>query len=112
MDVEIFTWSPRTGPTGSERWRVLKTQFGDGYTQLVADGLHTERQTWPLSFTGEESYIKAIRDFLRRHKGSKPFTWTPPMSDPALFRCEEVDLTPHGDGIYTLTATFEQHFHP
>ena len=51
--------------------RTLRVQFGDGYEQEAADGIHTVTQSWPLQFVGNEVYVRPILDFVRRHAGGK-----------------------------------------
>lgn len=111
MALETFTWSPRIGAVGTVDDRTRKAQFGDGYAQMVGDGLNSETQSWALSFTGREAYIAPIRDFLRRHGKAKAFAWTPPMGVPGLYRRSEFTLTGLGK-VYTLAVNFEQAFHP
>lgn len=110
--LETFTWSPRVDASGQESVRVRKAQFGDGYQQVSGDGLNGRMETWPVSFVEREALIRPIRDFLRRHQGFKAFLWTPPLGELGLYRCESWSVTGHGRGNYTLTATFEQTFHP
>lgn len=112
MTVEVFTWAPRTGLAGEETWRVRKTQFGDGYAQVTEDGINTARMKYPVTFVGTEAYIEPILAFLRRHRGARPFQWAPPLGKAALWRCEGVQVTSHGNGVHTLGATFEMHIHP
>lgn len=107
-----FTWHPRLDPEGTSTFRVRSAQFGDGYKQVVGDGINNESRTWPLTFTGAEHEIRPIRDFLRLHQGFKPFEWTPPMDIKGLFEVAEFTVRPHGAGIYSLFATFVQRFAP
>ena len=108
--AEVFEWDPSVDPTGNTKFRNRSAQFGNGYRQVAEDGINGEEQSWPLTFGGDASEVKPIRDFLRRHKGATPFQWTPPLGDPALWTCAEFNVTPHGSELYTLTATFEQYF--
>lgn len=113
MATETFTWDRQAGASGKIKYRVRTAQFGDGYSQSVADGLNNEVQTWPLTFEGTIEYVTPIRDFFRRHKGSKSFYWTPPgESAPLLFRAEEVTFTSIGGGVYSMAAEFRQVFYP
>ena len=80
MAFEVFNWSP--GPIPSARSRTAaRVQFGDGYEQEAADGIHTVTQSWPLQFVGNEVYVRPILDFVRRHAGGKSFLWTPPLGE-------------------------------
>ena len=113
MAYETFTWCPLVDPDGTNRFRVLSAQFGDGFAQEVGDGINNETHSWPLQFVGYEDYIKPIRNFLRKHQGFRPFLWTPPMEDQAgLFVVRELNVRAMGGKAYTLTATFEERFSP
>ncbi|NMY89829.1 phage tail protein [Pseudomonas oryzihabitans] len=112
MAVETFTWSPRLDPEGTATYRTRTSQFGDGYAQVVGDGLNNKSQSWPLTFKGGRATIVAIRDFLDRHAGYRSFLWTPPLGAVGFYKASEYRLAAHGAEIYTLTVTFEQAFHP
>ncbi|WP_295460507.1 phage tail protein [uncultured Pseudomonas sp.] len=112
MAVETFTWDPRPDAEGTATYRTRKTPLGDGYAQVVGDGLNNKSQSWPLTFKGGEATIVAIRDFLDRHAGYRSFLWTPPLGAVGFYIAGEHRLAAHGADIYTLTVTFEQWFHP
>lgn len=42
MAVETFTWCPMVEPTVTITQRVMKAQFGDGYSQAVGDGINNK----------------------------------------------------------------------
>lgn len=109
MAVETFNYLRQAGAAGTFTYKVLETEFGDGYTQAVADGLNNETQKWPLAFEGGIDDIQPIIDFFRRHKGHKSFYWTPPgSSGPLLWRVKNFTLQSKGGGIYNLSAEFNQ----
>lgn len=114
MVDEVFGWAPRANePQGSVAHATLEARFGDGYAQVAADGLNNARQSWPLTFVGREAYVAAIRDFFDRHKGARSFLWTPPLGVQGRYLARGgYQLTPKGKGLYSITATFEQVFHP
>lgn len=112
MPIETFTWAPATDAQGDISYRTRTAQFGDGYAQVVGDGLNNRAQSWPLSFTRREAEAQAIIDFFDRHAGHTAFRWTPPLGQLGLWRVATHSLRPMGGGIYTITATFEQAFHP
>jgi len=105
--AEIFTWAPLVDPTGDISFRTRSAQFGDGYKQVAADGINNEQQSWPLTFGGEEEEISQIVAFLRAHKGSTAFLWTPPLGVQSLWICPSFSATPHTPGLYSISATFE-----
>lgn len=60
--------------------RVQRAQFGDGYSQVLTDGLNAEQETWqcqtpPLTYPE----INSIESFLLEQKG-QAISWTPPFS--------------------------------
>lgn len=112
MALETFTWCPRTEPQGQISFRTRTQAFADGYSQSVTDGINNKSQSWPLVFVGGEARTRQILEFLDRHQGAKGFLWTPPLGVLGLYKCTSYQPTPNGGNIYTLTATFEQTFHP
>jgi phage-related protein len=113
MAIERFTWQIEKGATGDIKQRTRSKQFGDGYEQSVSDGINNKVQSWPISHTGSAERIKEIIAFLDRHKGAKAFLWMPPLGELGLYKCPNGYQPSHkGGSVYTLTATFEQTFHP
>jgi phage-related protein len=111
--IETFTWVPDLSPTGTTSFKTLSAVFGDGYEQTAEDGINNVRQNWPLTFTGVEDVIQDMQDFLNRHRGVKPFYFTPPLKPAGLYRAPtEYTLSPVGGDMYTLTVTFKQVFKP
>jgi phage-related protein len=112
MATQAFIWPADNGATGEIRYRTRTAQFGDGYSQSVGDGINSKTQNWPLLFTKNKSDSEAIMAFLDSHQGFKAFQWTPPLGTTSLFKAIQVTNTPLGGGMYRITATFEQAFHP
>lgn len=107
--AEIFDYDRQAGAAGKIVYRVREVKFGDGYSQVVADGINNRYETWPLSFEGNLAQMREILAFFDRHTGNRSFYWTPPTSDdPLLFRCTEVSFTSVGAGIYRVSADFQQ----
>ena len=66
--------------TQTRTHRVQRAQFGDGYSQVLTDGLNSEQEAWqcqtpPLKF----AEINSLESFLLEQKG-QAITWTPPYS--------------------------------
>tara|TARA_R100000908_G_C3658869_1_gene87071 strand:- start:74 stop:595 length:522 start_codon:yes stop_codon:yes gene_type:complete len=60
--------------------RVQRAQFGDGYSQVLTDGVNAEQETWecqtpPLTF----AKINSLESFFLEQKG-QAIAWTPPYS--------------------------------
>ena len=112
MALETFTWCARINAQGDSTFSTRKIQFGDGYTQTAGNGLNPRSQSWDLTFTGTETFIREIKNFLDSHQGWRSFVWKPPLEDSGLYRCEEYQPTALGAGLYELTATFVQSYRP
>lgn len=112
MATDIFTWAPNVGVTGTNKFRVLTAQFGDGFKQTAADGINNSVQSWPLMFTKNAAGIQPIKNFLDAHPSGVSFYWTPPLGVPGYYQCLQYTLKALDGGIYTIAATFEQIFKP
>lgn len=113
MAIETFEWSPDDETEGDITQRVRSAQFGDGYEQTAPYGLNAEEESWPVTFGGTEDEVLPIRNFLKRHKGSKAFLWTPPLGELGLYKSAGgYRVREKGGGIFTITTTFETAFRP
>ncbi|MBN3758156.1 phage tail protein [Paraburkholderia sp. Tr-20389] len=113
--TKIFSWQPCVEAQGQTRYAVRKARFGDGYSQVVPQGLNNIAQTWQLSFRGTGREIMAIQTFLDATRGSEPFYWRAPLRSSSLFRVDSqrgVSVRAHGGELYTLEVTFEEVFAP
>jgi len=110
--TQVFSWQPSLGVTGSTKFLTRTAQYGDGYSQVVADGINNKADTWPLTFVGDDTKIIAIKAFIDSLQGFRSFYWTPPLRPQGLFRCAGYSEHPEGNGISTLTATFNEVFNP
>ncbi|WP_072669726.1 phage tail protein [Vibrio injensis] len=112
MAISVFTFCADKEATGSTNFRVRSAKFGDGYTQSAGDGINNRQQSWPLSFTKRKAEAGAIKQFFDDHEGYKSFAWKPPLSPIGLYKVEEYSLLPLGAGMYRISATFIEAFHP
>ena len=112
MAVETFAWCPKVEPTSSPEYRVRTSKFGNGYQQVVGDGINNRLDSWPLTFVVSEAVAIEMKAFLDWHGGFRSFLWTPPLGQLGFFLGSAPTITPNGAGIYTLTTTFTQSFHP
>lgn len=109
--AETFTYKRQAGAAGTVTYRTREAVFGDGYSQVVADGINNRTQTWPLAFEGSLTEMQEVLAFFDRHGGTKSFYWTPPTeTDPLLFRVSNVTFTSSGGGVYRVSADFKQAF--
>ncbi|WP_140921004.1 phage tail protein [Limnobaculum xujianqingii] len=113
--IETFKWGTQIQNQQEVTYsrRVRSLQFGDGYEQVVEDGINTESQSWPIIYTGRNNEVEMVRDFLRRHV-TKSFIWTPPFGEKGLFRVsnEPIKVVPLSETTLTVSAVFKQSFEP
>jgi phage-related protein len=116
MTIPTFTYDPVTDPVGTTTYRTLISQFGDGYSQVAADGINNTYDTWTLSFAGGSSDVTPVKTFLDALQGYLPFYWTPPLGVQGLYRCTSKStgpsLTASTGSNYTYAVIFEQLHHP
>ena len=66
--------------------RVQRAQFGDGYSQVLTDGLNTDVERWDCTtglLTNEEAY--SIESYLLSTKG-QAINWSSPLSTKTFSR--------------------------
>jgi phage-related protein len=90
--------------------RVLKVEFGDGYSQRAADGYNNNpvmlSLMWNNLTTSEKDSIIA---FLSARKGYQSFWYTyNDETTPKAYVCEEFDYEHTDPTNYTINATFRQ----
>lgn len=113
MALETFTWRANgTSAQGSVKLRTREASFGEGYEQVVQDGINNRVRSWPLKFVGGADRILAIQDFIDRHAGAKAFLWTPPLGTQGRFRIKEYTPAVEVAGVYAMSATFTESFAP
>jgi phage-related protein len=114
MTVPTFTppLDPTPGLGRKTAYKLLKAEFGEGYTQTTRDGINHRRRSLTLSWdvlTDDQAW--EISDFLDDRGGDLDFFYTPPReSVPVKWTCEEWDDTVNSDSTRKITATFNQSF--
>lgn len=108
MPTPTFSWFPDTGWSVKSEPKTRTAGFGDGYAQIVADGINNDMEEWTVRFTGTTERGLAIRNFLRERGGSKPFTWTTPEGDTHFFTCKTWTRGRERGVLMTVSATFTQ----
>ncbi len=113
--MTLATFSPPIAPStmkGKPELKLLKAEFGDGYTQTARDGLNHIRKVihleWEVLTPAQAS---AIVGFLEQHGGDLPFIYhsaTEPL--PLKWTCSEWEEGIARGGVRTITATFRQSF--
>lgn len=87
--------------------RTQRVQFGDGYSQILTDGLNAQQEVWSCK-TGplDENDAYGIESYLYRKKG-QAFAWTPPNATKAFtaqFEAGTLDLGYNNLSAITLAG--------
>ena len=111
MTIAYNAFNPQKGPSiGSSRSnkiRVKTNDFGDGYSQVIPDGINTHQQEISIKWDYlSESNADAIENFFIDQNGS-PFLYTlPGESTVKKWRCIEWLSSYQEKGGRSITATF------
>lgn len=107
--MTLQTFTPPIAPSSTKKrpkLRLLKAEFGDGYTQTTRDGMNHQRNvidlTWEVLTPAQADAITA---FFEEHGGDTPFLY-----NGTKFTCEVWEDSTGRGGFRTITATFEQSF--
>jgi phage-related protein len=122
MDTFPATYIPSSGTSAQTTPRVLRAQFGDGYSQTTLDGLNAYLRKWSLTFapihatSGTVPTLGALNAWFEAHAGQR-FLWTQPSpfaagepwsETPKVYECIEWSWSYQQGKIVGLRATFEQ----
>lgn len=101
---------PSPGTTDKPEVKLLEAEFGDGYTQVAADGMNHIRRIVTLKWDCLlPDQAEAIMSFLRSKGGCEPFLYTvADDSTQVRWTCKEFSRTYETPN--TVTATFRQDF--
>jgi phage-related protein len=96
--------------TKSVKPRIIKNEFGDGYSQRIADGINNMLATWDVGWTGRvKADIDTLEAFFETHGGYIAFEWTPEReSVEKKFICTEWSRTYVANYNDSITAKFEE----
>lgn len=112
--MATFTYTPDFGSAAAYEPRVRSTQFGDGYSQRVADGINTAVDQYDLRFMlRDDSEAAAILAFLVARAGVEAFDWTPPLAGAAIrCICRSWSRTFDRNNGNTISAKFIRVYEP
>lgn len=101
---------PSFGSRKLTKTRVLRANFGDGYSQRAIDGLNQQRDEWTVSFNNlSDADADTLVAFYEQQAGSSYFTWTPPREATSKkWIVSEWQRTPNTGDFDTVTAKYEQ----
>lgn len=104
--------SPDQGLTQNTKVNMRSFQYGDGYTQEVADGINNVASDYNVSFTNRtQATIQSIDDFLIAQAGA-PFTWVNPRGVTIRVKCKQWTPNYQVSTSCSLSATLTQSFEP
>lgn len=108
--TQTFTWFPDAPVKKSMNPKVRSAKFGDGYEQRTRNGLNAVGEVWSLTFTGSNTEINAIDDFLKSHGGADSFLWTTPTNMTGKFICRSWNFSREHGTLSSVSGDFEQVF--
>jgi len=84
------------GPRKSMKPRVLRANFGDGYSQRAGDGINLLEETWSVEWENLDSTeVVALETQLEDARGVDAITWTPHGESTAKkFTISQWDINP------------------
>ena len=107
-----FTYKPSKTFTSSSKPRVITSQFGDGYSQRVGQGINRITREWALVFKSRSIIdANAIETFFSARAGVEGFLWNPPgESTTYSVICTEWSRSYDSSISATIQAKFVQIF--
>lgn len=113
MSNRIFIWDTSLdGNSGTNSFKVLTSQFGDGYEQNISVGINNKHGTWPFNRKAIEAVILEIKNFLDEHKGADSFIWNSPKDGQVRVKAGDYQITDLGSNLWQISTTFTQVFYP
>lgn len=114
MSNELFDYpTDLNGNNQATEFKVLSSQFGDGYEQHVSVGINNKRRTWAYQHTSYKPEIDEIEAFFLRHKGADSFNWLCPY-DGSVVRVK-TDLNYQkaqiGGNVWGISTIFKEVFY-
>ena len=111
----ILTFDPPIAPSPGTMHRpeikLLKAEFGDGYSQPTPNGLNHIRQNIELRWDVLELDEKAeIITFFERNQGNRAFHYALPGDCRRAWTCAEWSVQTLPAQLFSITATLRQYF--
>lgn len=114
MPLDTFTppVSPSPGTSRKPELKLIESEFGDGYTQSVGDGINHMRRVFELKWdTLKQAQADTIESFLESKGGATPFLYRHAnTAAPIKVTCKEWNRTDLAAGQCSFTATLRQSF--
>lgn len=100
------------GNSQNTDFKVLQSNFGDGYTQRTSVGINNRSSTWAYKKTGKKVLILEIKAFFDDHKGSDSFLWDSPLDGEVRVVAGDYMPVSLGGDVWSISTTFTQDFKP
>lgn len=114
--TDVFIWRVTATAAGEGEFLVTDSDFGDGYSQSVPQGINNESQNWNVTFIGRKrTGTFGVLDplaFIRARKGGISFFWTPPLGTQGYYQCRRYSIRDEGGGLFAVNCAFKQVFQP
>lgn len=112
MDTFPILYGPDWDQAVTPQIKVLKTDFGDGSTQRLKDGLNNVKDVWDVRWSNlTPTEVNTAYTFLRAKGGGTAFLWLPPFE--SVYRawtCETFSKALNDPAAGMITAKFEEAF--
>ena len=104
--------NPSPGFTTTPEVKLLKAEFGDGYSQVSPNGLNhvravVETVSWDVLAADERDDLIA---FFTERGGNQPFLYAFPHGQVLKWTCEQWSDQAISGGFHRVTAKFTQSF--
>src|SRR6476660_297070 len=109
MTIATFNPNPKPSPgtIRKPKLKILKADFGDGYTQPTPDGINFIRKTLQLQWELLTPTQAQAFDTFFETNAAQPFWYTPSNeTTPIKWQCGEWSSTVTDSGFYRYSATF------
>jgi len=107
--TRAFEWKPSISLQVNQKFRLQKSNLGNGSTQIYSDGINESLLRLDLTFKNrDDSEAYAILHFLEHNKGYLPFQFTPPApyDRNRNFACQTWTHTYEYKNNHTIKAQF------
>lgn len=112
MTIQTFTppSAPDVGASGNHKFRILKAQFGDAYSQRAADGINPLDSDYNFSWTLEsEADVATMKTFMDARGGHEAFLYTiPNAASSSKFTCEQYSEIWEDGALKGFSATLKR----
>lgn len=111
--METFDFPLDLNPEVEFIHQKLATDMGeDVHKHERVSGINQSSRKWELERAGFLTELKLIRNFVRRHKGNKPFLWITPEGESVKVKATRMSVSTHGAFRGRISLTFEESFKP